>query len=151
MRIVVEKSTHLLTLLEDEVVVLRCQIALGRNGQARKQLQGDCATPEGVYRICLVKEQGKYGRSLGLSYPNQQDAALALKQGHITQETYQAIADAQQHNRRPPWGTALGGEIYLHEGDTATDWTQGCIAVSPQNMQLLFSYWQKIHSVEIRR
>ncbi|MFR5856107.1 MAG: L,D-transpeptidase family protein [Lachnospiraceae bacterium] len=50
---------------------------------------------------------------------------------------------------RPPWGTALGGEIYLHEGGTASDWTQGCIALESADMARLFERWQDIETVTI--
>lgn len=41
------------------------RVALGCEPEGPKQREGDGRTPEGVYAICLVKERGKYGRSLG--------------------------------------------------------------------------------------
>lgn len=49
----------------------------------------------------------------------------------------------------PPWGTALGGEIYLHEGGASSDWTQGCIALEAADMARLFERWQEIDTVHI--
>lgn len=143
------KSARQLTLWQEDRLILRCSVGLGRCPAGPKTREGDGCTPEGRYAICLVKEQGKYGRSLGLSYPGPLDAERALREGRIDRETYQAVCLAHQQNRRPPWGSPLGGEIYIHEGGSASDWTQGCIALNTADMDGLFPYWQQIESVEI--
>ena len=130
-------------------MLLRCPIALGRCPVGRKRQEGDGRTPEGVYAICLVKEQGKFGRSLGLSYPNQQDADLGLQEGRIDLSTHQVILERLAAGLRPPWGTPLGGEVYIHEGGTASDWTQGCIALNSSDMDVLFPCWRQVVRVEI--
>ena len=150
MRVVIEKNARLLTLTDGARALLRCRIALGRAPEGRKEMEGDGRTPEGVYRVCLVKEAGKYGRSLGLSYPSPEDARQALAKGQIDGRTFEAIRLAHAQNRRPPWGTPLGGEIYIHEGGTAADWTQGCVALEEKDMNVLFSYRNKIDEVEIQ-
>ena len=124
-------------------------MALGRCPEGRKRQEGDGRTPEGVYTICLVKEQGKYGRSLGLSYPNRQDADLALQEGRIDLSTHRVILERLAAGQRPPWGSPLGGEVYIHEGGAASDWTQGCIALEQCDMDALFPHWEMIRQVEI--
>lgn len=143
------KRARQLTLWQEGRLILRCPVGLGRCPAGPKTREGDGCTPEGRYAICLVKEQGKYGRSLGLSYPGPVDAERALGEGRIDRETYQAICLAHQQNRRPPWGSPLGGEIYIHEGGSMSDWTQGCIALNTADMDGLFPYWQEIESVEL--
>ncbi|MBO5502740.1 MAG: L,D-transpeptidase family protein [Clostridia bacterium] len=128
---------------------MRCRVALGRCPHGRKRQEGDGRTPEGVYTICLVKEQGKYGRSLGLSYPNRQDADLALQESRIDLSTHQVILERLAAGLRPPWGSPLGGEVYIHEGGVASDWTQGCIALESSDMDKLFPHWENIRQVEI--
>lgn len=147
--LLIEKSKRQLTLFQGEEILLRCRVALGRCPVGRKLREGDGCTPEGVYTICLVKEQGKYGRSLGLSYPNRQDADLALQEGRIDLSTHQVILDRLAAGQRPPWGSPLGGEVYIHEGGTASDWTQGCIALETRDMDHLFPQWESIRQVEI--
>lgn len=147
--LLIEKQKRQLTLFCGEEVLLRCPIALGRCPQGRKRQEGDGRTPEGVYTICLVKEQGKYGRSLGLSYPNRQDADLGLQEGRIDLSTHQVILERLAAGLRPPWGSPLGGEVYIHEGGTASDWTQGCIALKSSDMDVLFPRWQAVQQVEI--
>ena len=149
MRLVVRKDARELTLLDGDRMVLRARVALGRAPTGGKRAEGDGRTPEGSYRICLVKEQGKYGKSLGLSYPSVEDARRALTEGRIDRGTYEAIEQAQREGRRPPWGTPLGGEIYLHEGDITRDWTQGCIALAPEDMAALFALRERIAVVTI--
>jgi lipoprotein-anchoring transpeptidase ErfK/SrfK len=34
--------------------------------------------------------------------------------------------------------TKLGGEIYIHGGGIADDWTDGCIALTNEEMQKIF-------------
>lgn len=149
MKIVIQKASRRLTVLDHEQNVFSCRIALGSQPGGAKRAQGDGRTPEGRYFICLVKEEGKYGRSLGLSYPNEQDAQLAFAEGRIDERTLVNIQTACAENRRPPWGSPLGGEIYIHEGGSDRDWTAGCIALDEQDMDKLFPLRQQIDSVEI--
>ncbi|MEA4999412.1 MAG: L,D-transpeptidase family protein [Candidatus Limiplasma sp.] len=150
MRVVIEKSLRQLTLWDGEQALLRTRVALGRNPVGGKQREGDLRTPEGLYQICLAKEQGKYGKSLGLNYPNAEDAHRGFQSGQIDQTTLQAVVDAVAAGRRPPWGTPLGGEVYLHAGDVQADWTAGCIALAQEDMDVLFACRNQIEDVEIR-
>lgn len=149
MRIVIEKARRTLTLFDGADIVFTCPIALGRVPEGAKGAQGDGRTPEGRYTVCLVKEQGKYGRSLGLSYPNPDDAAKALADGRIDEATHQAVLLAHKEGRRPPWGSPLGGEIYLHEGGSQSDWTAGCIALDTPGMDALWPHRQAVETVQI--
>ena len=150
MRILIEKHLRRLIIYEQNQILFHCTIALGRCPEGAKTAEGDGRTPEGMYRICLVKEQGKYGRSLGLSYPGEQDALSAFSEGRIDRRTLDNILLAHQENRRPPWGSPLGGEIYLHEGGTESDWTQGCIALNAEDMDVLFPLRDQIDQIEVR-
>ncbi|MBQ9198503.1 MAG: L,D-transpeptidase [Clostridia bacterium] len=57
----------------------------------------------------------------------------------------------EPEKKTPPWGTGLGGEIYLHGGGTGRDWTAGCIALSDENMASLFAHCREGDRVEITR
>ena len=149
MRIIIQKAARELRLLEGERVLLRTRVALGKCPCGPKRREGDGRTPEGRYRICLAREAGKYGLSLGLNYPNAEDAQLALSEGRIDMETCRAVEAAEAEQRRPPWGSPLGGEIYLHEGDTDADWTAGCVALAREDMAMLYAHREQIESVEI--
>lgn len=146
----VMKAMRLLTLLDPKgAVVLIATVALGWSPTGPKTREEDGKTPEGSYFICLVKEKGRHGQSLGISYPGPHDADRALLEGRIDIPTHQAICAAHRHRARPPWGSPLGGEIYLHAGGVDTDWTQGCIALEEADMARLFSFRDEITAVEI--
>lgn len=147
MQIIIQKKTRTLTLLRGGERLLSCRVALGREPAGAKRMQGDGRTPEGTYFICLVKEEGKYGRSLGLSYPNPADAARAFAEGRIDERTRINIETACAEHRRPPWGSPLGGEIYIHEGGSDHDWSQGCIALDEPDMDRLFPHWPQVEEV----
>lgn len=149
MQLIIRKSARQLALMDGNMQLLACRAALGREPEGPKRMQGDGRTPEGAYFICLVKEQGKYGRSLGLSYPNPQDAQAAFSEGRIDERTLQNVQAAHAERRRPPWGSPLGGEIYIHEGGSSTDWTQGCIALEESDMDRLFPFWPQVDEVLI--
>ena len=149
MQIVIHKAARTLALVREDETLFTCRIALGSRPEGAKRMQGDGKTPEGSYFICLVKEQGKYGRSLGLSYPNPQDAQTAFAEGRIDGRTLQNVQAAHDERRRPPWGSPMGGEIYIHEGGSASDWTAGCIALDTPDMDRLFPHWPGVEEVLI--
>jgi len=149
MHVIIRKRERTLCLMKQAQIILRAAVGLGRSPVGPKRREGDGKTPEGIYALCLVKPCGKYGRSLGLSYPNLNDAKAALEDGRIAPAAFHAISDALAAHQRPPWGTALGGEIYIHEGGAHADWTQGCIALNAEDMDVLFAHHTQITRVEI--
>ena len=137
-RIVVKKSERKLELWQGETQIGTYRIGLGHNPVGHKQAEGDGRTPEGEYYICMKNSRSSYYLSLGISYPNTQDAAAALKEGRISQAVYDRIASANEWGERPDWYTPLGGEIMIHGGGSDRDWTAGCIAVENEVMDILF-------------
>ncbi len=133
MTIRIEKAARRLTLLDGGQEILCCPIALGQNPVGPKERQGDGRTPEGVYFVC-VKKIGKFGPSLGVSYPNEADA----RRMNAPAELIACIRERAARGERPPWGSFLGGEIYIHGGGTASDWTAGCVALDDGDMQALY-------------
>ena len=84
MNILIDKEKRELTLCSDEgTELLRCPVGLGR-AEGPKRRSGDLRTPEGDYYVCLKKENGKYGPSLGLSYPAVRDAERGVAEGIIS-------------------------------------------------------------------
>lgn len=97
-------------------------IQLGDAPAGHKQFQGDERTPEGRYQIDYGNPGSAYHLSLHISYPNEADRAYAEAQG------------------RSP-----GGLIFIHgqpnalpAGRVPGDWTDGCIAVSNEEMDVLW-------------
>ncbi|MBE5781710.1 MAG: murein L,D-transpeptidase [Clostridiales bacterium] len=135
MYILIEKKKRLLTLLDErEQPLFSCPIALGFSPEGPKKKEGDGKTPEGNYFICL-KKMGKFGPSLGISYPNEQDAILS----HADEQLLSCIRERLAKMERPPWGSFLGGEIYIHGGGAQKDWTAGCIALHEKDAEALYA------------
>ncbi|MBO4298913.1 MAG: L,D-transpeptidase [Clostridia bacterium] len=138
MNILVNKPRRELTLYADDgEILLRCRAGIGR-AEGPKRKSGDLCTPEGVYYVCLKKEAGKYGPSLGISYPSAADAKRGAEAGLIGADLLPLFEQAEAAKTRPPWGTALGGEICIHAGGSAENWTAGCIALDEADMDRLF-------------
>ncbi len=136
--IVVFKRERILELYSGDSLVGRYPIDLGRDPSGDKQKEGDGRTPEGTYYVCTRNEQSRYYLSLGVSYPNEEDAKKALENGIIEEETYERIKAAEDNLSKPPWDTPMGGEIMIHGMGTGEDWTAGCIAVKNDVMDILW-------------
>lgn len=137
-RIVISKGQRRLVLYAGEKVLRTYRIALGRHPTGDKTREGDGRTPEGEYYLTHKNRDSKYYLSLGLSYPNAGDAARGLADGVITQTQHDAIVGAIERKERPPWDTALGGEVFIHGGGATRDWTVGCIALDDEGIRELF-------------
>ncbi|HEX8128728.1 MAG TPA: L,D-transpeptidase [Pyrinomonadaceae bacterium] len=137
-RIVVSKSKRQLLLYADGALVRTYRIALGANPSDDKVRQGDRATPEGDFYICVKNARSNFYLSLGLSYPNEEDAERGLRDKLITRAERDRIVRAIRNKQRPPWDTALGGEIFIHGGGTDGDWTWGCVGLANPDIKELF-------------
>ena len=139
-KIIVKKSARRLELYSSGSLVRTYKIALGSNPDEDKSAEGDGCTPTGEFYIFTKNDKSKFYLSLGLSYPNIEDAQRGLRDRLITQEEHDAIIKAINERKMPPQNTALGGEIYIHGGPNGatTDWTAGCIALNNKEIKELF-------------
>lgn len=138
-RVEIDKSRRTLTVYAGDTPVKRYRVALGSAPKGDKECEGDGRTPEGVFYACSRNPASKYHRSVGLSYPDAEDADRGLAAGMISRREHRAIVEAVRHLKRPPWNTALGGEIAIHGGGSERDWTAGCIAVTDAEAEELFN------------
>ncbi len=125
--VLVEKAGRRLTVFDGRRPVKRYRVDVGRVA-GDKQREGDMKTPEGTFIICVHNRQSKFTRSLGLSYPNIEDARRGLGDGLISRQEHDRIVEAIRAKRRPPWNTALGGEIMIHGNSRnvpGQKWTAG--------------------------
>ncbi|HEV7744055.1 MAG TPA: L,D-transpeptidase [Pyrinomonadaceae bacterium] len=138
-RIVVYKSARRLELYSDGKVVRSYKIGLGLNPVPDKVRQGDHATPEGDFYVFTKNDKSAYYLSLGVSYPNIEDAERGLRDGLISQAEHDAIVNAIKKKASPPQRTALGGDIYIHGNGSSSDWTWGCVALENADVKELFA------------
>jgi murein L,D-transpeptidase YafK len=142
--IVIDKSLRRLRLTQAGREVFSCPVGLGPKPLGAKCAEGDGRTPEGEYRICTRNSRSRYTLFLGLSYPAPADAQAAFARGDIAQAALTAILAAHHAGRRPPWDTALGGEIGIHGGgvpqnNALADNTAGCIALLDGDIRRLWA------------
>ncbi len=138
-RIVVHKAKRELQLFSKGVLVRTYRVGLGFNPVDDKTREGDGCTPEGEFYIFTKNPRSNYYLSLGISYPNSEDAARGLRDGLITQAQHNQIVAAIRKKKAPPQNTPLGGLIYIHGHGSTSDWTLGCVAVENQAIKELFA------------
>ena len=138
-RLVVHKAARRLELYSGTTVLKTYRVGLGLNPVPPKEREGDRATPEGTFTVCVKNDKSEYYLSLGISYPAPPDAARGLRTGLITRAQHDAILDAHRRKVTPPWNTALGGEIFIHGRGSATDWTWGCVGLDDPDIRELFA------------
>jgi murein L,D-transpeptidase YafK len=135
--VLVVKSEHRLYLLHDGQPFKSYRVALGLNPAGHKEREGDYRTPEGQYRLDARNPSSDFFLSIHVSYPNTQDVARA------------------HHNRWKP-----GGSIMIHglpnlprkrpEYYHSADWTDGCIALSNDDMLEVWLLTRANTPIEIR-
>jgi murein L,D-transpeptidase YafK len=149
-RIIISKSKRELTLYSGGKIVRVYRVGLGFNPKDDKRSQGDGCTPEGDFYICSRNPKSSYYLSLGLSYPNAEDAERGLRDGLITKAQRDQIVRAIKARGVPPWDTRLGGEVFIHGDGSERDWTLGCVALDNPDMKELFDVIEKGTPVTIR-
>jgi murein L,D-transpeptidase YafK len=136
--IVVYKKARKLELYSDKQLVRTYRVGLGFTPVADKQREGDGATPEGEFYVFVKNNKSAYYLSLGISYPNVEDADRGLRDGLINETEHAAILDAIRKKKAPPQYTKLGGLIYIHGNGSSKDWTWGCVALENNEMKELY-------------
>ena len=103
-----------------------------------KRRQGDGCTPEGEFYVCSKNPKSSYYLSLGLSYPNEEDAERGVREKLISKSQHDQIVRSIRGSSCPPWSTRLGGEVFIHGNGSSSDWTLGCVALDTRIMKELF-------------
>lgn len=136
--IVVYKGARKLELYSGKTLQRTYRVGLGFSPVADKKREGDGATPEGDFYVFVKNSKSAYYLSLGISYPNVEDAARGLRDGLITKAQHDTIVEAIKKKKAPPQYTKLGGLIYIHGHGAGSDWTWGCVALENQDMKELY-------------
>ena len=125
--IVVYKSKRQMDLYRDGKVVDTLPVSLGKNPIGDKIRQGDHRTPEGQYWIRRKLCSQKYYRSLCISYPNPNDVRQARARG------VSPGGDITIH-AQPTWNADGSGNKHT----LSKNWTEGCVAVTNEEMEKLW-------------
>ena len=119
--VLIDKSDRRMYLLSYGIPVKQYVIDLGSNPVGPKRQRGDGKTPEGDYHITHVNTRSAYTLSLGLNYPNAQDIQISKAMG-----------------------VDPGDDIFIHGlptgyGGAPPDWTNGCVAVTNDEIREIVS------------
>jgi murein L,D-transpeptidase YafK len=136
-RVVVTKKERTLRLLSHGNVIKTYKIALGSDPSGPKARQGDQKTPEGVYVLDFRNPNSKFYKSIHISYPDDRDRAQARAKG-----------------------VSPGGDVFVHglgkgygwigAAHRLKDWTDGCIAVTNEEMDEIWLLVVDGTAIEIR-
>ncbi len=135
----VHKGKRELHYYENNLLIKTFPIGLGFAPEGDKEVEGDGRTPEGEFYVTVKNPRSSFYLSLGISYPNKEDALRGLRADLVSQWTYQRIIKSVERGSTPPQKSALGGEIFIHGNGSQGDWTLGCIALDNQAMAVLFA------------
>ena len=136
-RVVVLKRERTLQLLSQGKVIKTYKVALGGEPVGPKTRQGDHKTPEGTYFLDSRNAHSKFHRSIHISYPDSRDRAAARAK---------AISP--------------GGDVFVHglpngygfvgASHRLKDWTDGCIAVTDEEIEEIWDAVPDGTPIEIR-
>jgi len=124
-RVIVYKQQRKLVLLSGGKEVRSYKVALGGEPVGPKTRQGDHRTPEGSYILDARNANSHFYKAFHISFPNSKDIAAAKRSG------VNPGGDIMLHGlpRDYAW---VGKAHVLH------DWTDGCIAVTNEEMDELW-------------
>jgi len=137
-RIIVYKRERKLEFYSDQLLLRTYRVGLGFNPIPDKKQEGDGATPEGDFYVFVKNSKSAYYLSLGISYPNAEDAERGFREGLINKSERDIIVGAIRKKAAPPQYTKLGGLIYIHGDGATSDWTRGCVALENPNIKELY-------------
>ena len=136
-RVVVLKKERTLQLLNQGKIIKTYKVALGGDPVGPKARQGDHKTPEGVYLLDSRNAHSQFHRSIHISYPTAKERAAARAKG-----------------------VSPGGDVFVHglpngygfvgASHRLKDWTDGCIAVTNQEIDEIWDAVPHGTLIEIR-
>jgi len=136
-RIIVHKKDRTLQLLRGDIVLRAYKIALGGEPVGPKTCQGDHRTPEGTYAIDSRNAGSKFHRALHVSYPNADDRKRAAA------ANCSAGGDIMIHGLPNGYG-------FVGSSHRLKDWTDGCIAVTDEEIEEIWRLVPNGTPIEIR-
>ena len=124
--VLVKKHDRKMYLIKNDKPFKEYKIALGANPKGHKIQEGDERTPEGKYVLDYKKSDSAFYKAIHISYPNVQDKKKAQE---LDVNPGGAIMIHGQKN----------GLSWLGFISQAFDWTDGCIAVTNDEMDEIWN------------
>lgn len=126
-----------MSLMSGSEVLKTYKVALGGQPLGAKDRQGDHKTPEGIYSADRKIPHSQFHKALHLSYPSAADHERARRLG------VSPGGDVEIHGLGTQWGR-IGSQHLLK------DWTDGCIAVTNEEIDEIWPLAPTGTVVEIR-
>ena len=118
------------------------RIMLGGNPIGHKTQEGDERTPEGTYTLDSKNAQSKFYKSIHISYPNAKDKAQAAARGVSPggDIMIHGLPNSFAEFTKTLDGIGLGGlsDDLIRAAIPNFDWTNGCIALTDNDMREIF-------------
>ena len=124
-KVIIKKSTRMLYLSANGKIYKKYHISLGIQPKGAKEVEGDMKTPEGVYTLDWRQKSKLYNKSIHISYPNKKDRARAKELNAS------AGGMIMIHGTPSNWSLSPIGDWL----PMLLDWTEGCIALSNDDME----------------
>jgi murein L,D-transpeptidase YafK len=136
-RVVVLKKERTLQLVNRGKVVKTYKIALGGDPVGPKTRQGDHKTPEGTYVLDFRNTHSQFHKAIHISYPSDRDRAAARAKG------FSPGGDVFVHGLPNGFG-------YVGAAHRLKDWTDGCIAMTNEEIDEIWKSVADGTPIEIR-
>ena len=135
--VLVEKSKSRLYLMREGEAFASFRVAFGSNPKGHKQEQGDGKTPEGRYMLNYKNAGSAFYKSIHISYPSAKDRQEARKHG------VDPGGDIMIHGQKNGYGRL---SILVQR----FNWTNGCIALSDRDMDVVWNAVKPGTPIEIK-
>jgi murein L,D-transpeptidase YafK len=133
------------------------KIAIGRGGAGADRVRGDDRTPLGKYRVAWFNPNSRFRFFIGLDFPLRSQVERAYRRGLLSETEYNRLKRALYQGGVPPQDSPLGGQIGIHGLGQAdrrlhdlSNWTEGCVALTNEQIERLRSYVRIGTTVVIR-
>lgn len=135
-RVRVLKNDHKLQLFDGEKLLREFHVVFGANPKGHKMQEGDEKTPEGTYALDYKKTDSAFYRAIHISYPNTKDTTSAQSRG--VKPGGQVMIHGQKNG--------LGWLSFISQH---FNWTNGCVALSNEDMEIVWAQVKEGTPIEI--
>jgi len=133
MMVYVSKTDYLVTLFYRRQRIRQYRAVFGPDRLKDKMMEGDRCTPEGWFKIVSKKEHANWQKFILINYPN---------------DTSYARFNQRKREGKIPSSSQIGGAVGIHGTfksgvkmvDWGMGWTDGCIAMKPEDIEDFYQF-----------
>lgn len=133
MMVYVDKTNYLVALVYRRKRIRQYRAVFGPDRLKDKMMEGDRSTPEGWFKIVSKKDHSNWQKFILINYPN---------------DTSYAKFNQRKRDGLIPSGAQIGGSVGIHgifkSGvkmiDWGMGWTDGCIAMKPEDIEDFYRF-----------